>query len=351
MKTKDSESRDMRIMALGEFPLDWTPLEIKPTMEWTRLDIVFNSLDREEVGLFIGTWGASTGIYWIDDVKLEPAGFDNVIRRDDLPLTITSEDRRTTYVEGRDFAKIADPLLDGRVSAWHEQPKVAIPAGSALKEGQRVLATFHHAMNGMTTNNSAICPSTPGTYVEIEKEIRFIVEHLKPEVYFFQHDEMRILGWDDCCAKRKLTTGEIIADNMLKCVAIVEKLDPGKPMVVWSDMFDPHHNSHPPGHEAHFLVKGPGCCWESWKGLPKRVGVVNWNGGNVDSVKFFADEGHPQIISHVDPAGLTAWLDQTKDCPGIVGAMYTTWDGDWGPLEAYAAAANAWFKAHPRTGK
>ena len=35
----------------------------------------------------------------------------NVLRREGCPLTVTSEDGKTTYVEGRDFEPVRDPKL------------------------------------------------------------------------------------------------------------------------------------------------------------------------------------------------------------------------------------------------
>jgi hypothetical protein len=346
VKMQDCTNQDIRIMGLGKFPLNWTPLPIEKTMAWTRLDVTFNSLDNEEVGLYLGSWAGREGSMWWDDVRLEPAGFINIIRRDSLPLTIIGEDG-TAYVEGEDFDRVVDLGLKAIVSAWHQPPAVTIPAGSRLKEGQRVRASFHHAATNLTTNNSPICMSEPKTYDEIRISVRFLAEHLHPDAYFFAHDEIRQCGWDDTCAKRGLTCGQILADNIARCVAIVEEVDPGKPMVVWSDLFDPFHNAKKSEGDAPyrmFLCKGEAPWWESWKGMPKRLGVVNWNNGNVDSARFFAGEAHPQILSHVDPAKLKAWLEATADQPGIVGAMYTTWTDDWKPLEAYAEAFRQGWK-------
>ena len=49
-------------------------LSIKPTQDWTKIDMVFNTLASTEVSLRIGSWGGQTGKLWIDDFRIEPAG-------------------------------------------------------------------------------------------------------------------------------------------------------------------------------------------------------------------------------------------------------------------------------------
>ena len=353
VKTDHCTNRDIRIMPLSKNPLNWSPLPIKETMDWTRLHITFNSQDNTTAGIYMGTWDGRAGKMWWADVQIEPAGFVNIIRRENLPLTITSEDGKTTFEEGKDFGKIVDPGLSPSISGWHQPPVVAIPAGSKIKDGQKVLASFNHAITNFTSNNAAICMSEPKTYEAIKEQVRFLKENLQPDFYFMQHDEIRQCGFDDPCAKRNLTCGQILADNIAKCCKIIEEGDPGKPMVVWNDMFDPFHNAKKFEDDgktpfAMYINKGDGPWWESWKGMPKNLGVVNWNNGNVKSVKFFDGEHHQQILSHDDPAKLAQWLDETADCNGVVGIMYTTWEDNWGPLEKYVTTAKEWMAKHPR---
>ncbi|HYF51978.1 MAG TPA: hypothetical protein VEJ63_21395 [Planctomycetota bacterium] len=352
MKTENCKNQDIRIMAIGNIPLNWTPLPIQETMDWTRIGMIFNSQEFTQVSLYLGTWNGKRGKMWYDDIQIAPAGFANIIRRDAYPLTITSLDGKTVYEEGKDFAKVVDPKLGSRVSPWHESPEISIPAGSRLKEGDKVLASFHHGMTCLTTNNTAVCMSEPLAYEQTRKEVTFIKTHVKPDIYFMQHDEIRFANFCDQCQKRKMTCGQLLADNIAKCVKIVEEIDPGKPIVVWSDMVDPHHNAKQKEDDGAphtmFLCRGEGPWWEAWKGMPKQLGIVNWNNGHVKSVKFFDGEGHQQILSHCDTGALMKWLNETKDCSRIAGIMYTTWDDNWGPLEAYVKAAKEWFEKNPR---
>ncbi len=148
-------------------------------------------------------------------------------------------------------------------------------------------------------------------------------------------------GWDESCRKTGKTPGELLAENVRKCVALVRAEDAGKPIYVWSDMFDPHHNAQKAGR--YYLVKGDGPWYGSWKGLDKDVVIVNWNsdpGKRVASLRHFAGLGHRQILAgyYDGPvAAIRGWLRDGEQVQGIVGAMYTTWQHQYRDLEGFAA--------------
>jgi hypothetical protein len=321
--------------------LDWQPPPIKPTMDWTRLDATFASLDNTQVTLYLGSWAPKSGTIWWSDVRLELGGLVNVIRRPSLPLAVASDDGQTAYVEGRDFSEVQDPKLGhdpnpGYFSYWHQPPLVTIPEGSRLAEGQRVLASYHFATLVGKSHQITCCLSEPKVYRLIEAQIRWVKEVVRPDMYLMAHDEIRHGGWDDSCARRPLTCGQMLADNARKCVEIIQRTDPGKPIAAWNDMFDPFHNARKQG--PMYLAKGDGPWSGSWKGLPASVMIANWNQNNADSLQFFAGRGHPQILAgyyDADPRRIVAWLKLAAEVPGVRGVIYTTWVGDYSKLEVF----------------
>ena len=126
---------------------------------------------------------------------------------------------------------------------------------------------------------------------------------------------------------------------------MIRKEDPGKPIYVWSDMFDPHHNAAKTGR--YYLVKGDGPWYGSWKGLDKETVIVNWNSApdkRVQSLQHFADLGHRQILAgyYDGPvAAITDWLRDARPVSGIVGVMYTTWCSGYDNLEKFSAELSA----------
>ena len=69
--------------------------------------------------------------------------------------------------------------------------------------------------------------------------------------------------------------------------------------------------------------------------------VMNWNGGHKrKSLQFFARLGNRQIIAAYYDAPLSqtaSWIAAAKPVRGVIGYMYTTWDGDYRQMGAFAA--------------
>ncbi len=124
------------------------------------------------------------------------------------------------------------------------------------------------------------------------------------------HDEIRTLNWDQSCASLKLDAGPLLADQVKRCTGWLA----GSEVYVWSDMFDPFHNAH----GNYYLVRGD--LTGSWEGLSPSVTIVNWNFDKRDeSLKFFADRGHRQVIAgyyDAPPEQVKEWLDSASKVKG-----------------------------------
>lgn len=352
VKTENFESADqarIAVLAEGGVNLNYLDLNIKKTQDWKRVDITFNSLEFSEVGLYLGIWGGKTGKIWWDDVKIEPAGLVNVIRRYGTPFIMTSEDKKVTYIEGVDFDGANDPKLGnvpwlGEYSAWHEGPIMTVPAGSRLKEGQKVLVNYYHPAL-IYWGAVMCCMSEPKVYDILIWQAEQVKKYLDPDGYFMSHDEIRVQGWDESCIKRNMTAGQILADNIRQCTEILLKIDPQKPIYVWSDMFDPFHNAEKTGR--YYLVKGEGPWYGSWEGLDSNIIIVNWNGRKsqrTESMRHFANRGHKQILAGYydsDPNEIAGWLKDASEFEGIIGVMYTTWQHNYSDIEPFAKEITA----------
>ena len=348
VKTQDFESaHEVRIAVLAKngATLNYYQPHVDKTQDWKRIDVTFNSLEFSEVNLYLGVWGGKGGKIWWDDVRIEPAGLVNLVRRDGAPLRVTSEDHQTVYVEGRDFDPIRDPKLGmvswaGQFTAWHDPPAVRLPATSTIRSGQKVLLSYYHTVL-IYEEQVMCCMAEPKLCDILNWQIAQVHKNLAPDGYFLQYDEIRLQGWDESCQKSHLTPGQLLAENVKKCVTLVRTEDPGKPIYVWSDMFDPFHNAPKTG--PYYLVKGDGPWFDSWLGLDKDVVIVNWNSQpdkRVDSLKHFAALGHRQILAGYYDGPISAidgWLGDAGPIPGVVGVMYTTWQQKYRDLEPFAA--------------
>jgi hypothetical protein len=342
VKTKDLKPvGGFRLLALGKEGRALTFYEgaLKPTQDWQQVDVVFNSLDQSEVNLYAGQWGGQTGTLWLDGLALEEVALVNVLRRDGCPFTVTSADGKTLYEEGKDYLPVRDARLGqtpyaGEYEFRHGGPSLQLTGSSRIKDGDRLRVSWYHPL---LVHGSQVmcCLSEPKVYDLLRDQARRVHELLKPKTWFLSHDEIRVAGWCRACRDTKKSPGELLADNVARCVRIIKDIDSKAEIVVWSDMFDPHHNAV----DKYYLVNGS--LEGSWKGLPEGTVIANWNGGQAEkSLKFFAERGHGQVIAGYYDAGVSnfdKWLAAAKGTPKVVGFMYTTWQHKYDDLEAIGA--------------
>ena len=105
-------------------------------------------------------------------------------------------------------------------------------------------------------------------------------------------------------------------------------------MIMWSDMFDATHNA---ARKNYYY--NPDTCDNSWETVPRQVIIGNWRRLNPDSQKHFQQAGFRQVLAgYYDKpvSDIKKWIEMTRDIPGIVGVLYTTYTGKLKDLEAYA---------------
>ena len=289
--------------------------------------------------LYLGLWGGKTGKLWIDGVRVEAAPALNLLRRDSLPLTLRPPGGKP-LVEGKDFAPLADPGLGtkpyaGNYDTRHDPPEIRLPKGSRVKEGDRVLLSGYHTAI-VYDGQVAISMGDPRVFELAAEEVRRVREALDPDAWFLSHDEIRAGGYEPSETAEYRTSGALFAANLSRCTEIARKEGGGKPVYVWSDMFDPNHNAKADYYLVNNTLEG------SWEGLDDKVVVMKWGGGNIarPGLTFFARRGNAQMIAAFydgDPAKDHAmWTEAAAGIPAITGVMYTTWRNDYSQLERFA---------------
>ena len=333
IKTREFRGQpEIKVLVVGNRSLSFTSLGVKPTQDWKTHHITFNSLEHTNVGIYMGAWGANGGSLWLAEPKIEEAGPVNILRRDGCPIVVRSQDGRELK-EGADFEPFRDPRLGnqpwpGEYEVWHDAP----PLKTKLPDGTRLRVSYFHP-HIVYEGQVCGCVSEPKFDQLLEHQAREVHDAWGAPSYLMAHDEWRVLGWDESCRRRGLDAGDIAADNARKCVAWLRAVNPDARVLVWSDMFDPHHNAH----KGYYLVRGD--LTGSWEGLDKDVIVVPWYfEKRGQSLKFFAERGHRQVIAgyyDAKPERVRDWLEAAKPFPGVIGVMYTTWEHKYGDLEQF----------------
>jgi hypothetical protein len=314
------------------------------TQDWKRYDLCFNSFDYREGLLYLGSWSGTSGKIWWDDLRIEEMGLVNVLRRPGCPVTVRQENGQPCE-EGRDYEPIVDPQLHPWL-AWHEAPVIKLTPGTRIQDGARLRVSYYHPII-VYEDRLTGCVSEPRILEDWRQEVKRADELFHPAAFFMSHDEMRVMNQCALCQSRHLTPGELLAANVHQAAQIIRDVRPDAEIWVWSDMFDPMHNAVDHYYAVNGTLAG------SWKGLDKGIGIVNWHGGlKGKNCKFFADLGLRQILSGYydsdeDGSGIAQWLQNTASVPGVVGAMYTTWEDKYGAMDIWALKAWGGKAANP----
>lgn len=329
------------VKVLGKVPnatLNWAHLGVKPTQDWTTHHAVFNSLENAEVTVYLGVWGGAKGDLWWREARIEESPLVNLIRREGAPLVVQREGAAALQ-EGVDYEPLTDPGMGrvpwkGSFDVYHEPP---ILHTRGLPDETRLRLSCFHAIT-VYDNQVMICPSEPRTLELLRDQARRVHAAWGAKAYFMSHDEIRVLNWDDACRRRGLEPGAILAENVRACASILREVNPGGRILVWSDMFDPHHNAR----GDYYLVRGD--LSGSWEGLNPDVIVALWHyDKRAQSAAFFAQRGHPLLIAgyYDGPVEqIKRWTAAVKQTPGarLTGVMYTTWRRNYDDLERFSAA-------------
>jgi hypothetical protein len=307
------------------------------SFDWVQQLVDFNSLGHGEVSLVIGLWGAKSGDLWLDDVVIESAPTLNLLRRDDLSLILKTGEGQLLQ-EGKDVELVSDPNLGrlpyaGEYSSRGEIPAIRLTKNSRLQEGQRVtLSGWHpHVIHDGQVNCSMLHPEV---WKIAQDQIANVTRLFQPDMLFLSHDEIRSMGWEPA-EQAFADSGAILAENIKRSQDIARKAGGGRPLMVWSDMFDPGHNALPEYYLARGSVAG------SWTGLQPDTWIMKWGEAKADQgLTFFQSRGHKTMVAafydHDVTEDAAAWKKTLQNTGPIEGVMYTTWTNDYSQLEAFA---------------
>jgi Carbohydrate binding domain len=313
------------------------------TTDWVEMELAFNSREFDSVRMYFGSWNTESGTAWIDDVRIEPAATLNIVRRDNLPLTLTKGDG-TAVTEGVDVEPVSDPQMGnsvypGNFDTYHDAPPVSVRPGGNLAEGDTVLLSGHHVT--VTTGGQVGCAWNEPRTFELMKEMhRQVATVIKPDGIMIDVEETRTGGWEPTDAPFE-TTGAAFANHVKTVLDDATAVGGGIPLFMWNDMLDPTMNAV----DGFYQTKGD--LAGSWVGVdPSKVRIVNWRSDEqlraqgAAGVAHFADLGFEQIVAGFYDEDVAdnhaAWTTAIGDQPGVIGSMYTTWEGNFSQIDEFA---------------
>ncbi|MBV9295171.1 MAG: hypothetical protein JO145_06320 [Acidobacteriaceae bacterium] len=337
---------------------DLSRVRLNPTIDaagshdWTRVDYSFDSQDSTEAYLYIGVWGGSSGVLWLDDIQVEETALIHVARRAGTPVTMYDPtDPAKIYREGVDYNYISDPYMAAAETPfhlYHEPPAVTLPRGTHLSPGQMVAIDSYSVFPISYSDEVGMCLTEPGVWEWLRANAR-AVKNVLPAAgaVLVGYDEMRQMNSCGSCRAKNMTAGQLLAWSAGQSIGLYRSVLPGAGLYFWSDMFDPYHNAV----KNYFFVEGD--LDGSWKGLSSDVTIMNWNLQRLrESLTWFSGMDSRQPVSHrqiiagfydkgVGASAAREELTQAAAIPGVVGLMYTTYADNYSQLESFASGAKA----------
>ena len=303
---------------------------LSPGSDWQKITMLFNSLQFDRVRLYAGVWRAESGKFWLDDWTLEEVGPLNVLHRPGTPVVVKSVDDRTTYVEGRDYARLEDPQFSTR-RLNREAPSLTLLPDGRIREGDNLRVSWYHAM-AINGSQVTVCMAEPALYEIFDHEAALLAEHVGPGRVFLNMDEIRMGGTCDACEGHNM--GELLGECITRQVKILRRHMPGVEVYVWSDMLDPSHNAR----DEYYLVDGD--YTGAWNHVPKDLTIAVWGREPREtSLRFFADRGFRTLAACYydadDLEGVKGWIQAARRTGGIRGFMYTPWQKKYDLLPTF----------------
>ncbi len=303
---------------------------VPATTDWRKLSFLFNSLEEERVQIYAGVWGGKAGKFWIDDWSVQQVGPLNVLHRGGTPVTVRDSKGAVTYAPGKDYAPLVDAHFNvGRVD--REAAALTITPGSRIKDGDRLLVSWYHAMV-IHEWQQAACMAEPAVYDIFDHEAKLLAEHLKPRRVLLNMDEIRMGG--TCAACRGRNMGELLGECITRQVQILRNHLPGVEVLIWSDMLDPHHNAH----GNYYLVSGD--FTGSWRHVPKDLIMAVWGDKPQEkNLRFFSEQGFRTLgACYYDADDLNdvrGWIELARKTRGTQGLLYTPWQRKYALLAEF----------------
>ena len=317
----DIRAGDGRVLMPGH-------IELEPTADWQRVAVEFSSLENRSVRLTVGVFDGRGGRAWVDGIAVEDVGLQRLVDRRSAPLVIADTE------SGRPLTADVDYRLRPLDCDAPQASVIDIIDRGRVEDGARYTANGYHAMP--INDQQGVCMAEPAVHEIWREALALVDQHLSPQAYLLDMDEVRQAGWCEACRGVGGTAGEILVECLQRQRGLIREQNPDAEVWVWSDMIDPNHNARSPYHQAR------GGYESSWQGIPDDFVIVCWRYETRSaSLAHFAALGYETIAAgYYDTGNLNnplGWIETVRSKPSNRGFMYTTWGDDYRWLEAVGA--------------
>ena len=309
--------------------------------DWHRVTYDVHSGDATTLSCFMGIrYGKveENSRLWWKDFTVRKIGFQTPIVRAGAPFTVCDAQTGRIYRPGKDYVPPALP--DDLVFGGGEMKSFAIPSGSAIAEGSRLLVIGYEPICEWGKQFST-CLNHPGLNAYFAASAARVQKNFAPRKWFFSMDEFRCGCRCELCRRDARTCGRQLSDVVRVMFDNVRRVSPHAEVYMWPDMFDPEINAHDRYYQLPSTAAG------SWLNLPKDIIMANWGTRPRNSFRFFSERGfRTQCATYYDEdeqfAGSRAMLESAAKTPNCLGWTYTPWAHSRDLLERFADLADSY---------
>lgn len=210
-------------------------LDISATQDWTEVSIPFSSYHLDTLGLIFGVNDLNAGTVWFDDVRIEAADLENMVRRSDTPLRVYEEPGHIPRTEGVDYRVVE--TYSTSYNNYVREPRLERLSGGALYYNDIVSVDWGCAIR-FQDRRYTVCFSLLEPLQAYQNKVRVADSTLSPDGFKIHINEVCYAGHDQLCQSRGLTSAQLVGQYCNNMYNIIQSRRPGAPVRIYGDAFD-----------------------------------------------------------------------------------------------------------------
>ena len=238
-------------------------LELARRLQFDSMTFISTISDPPTHDIFVEHPEWIEGVY-IEDEKVRLAGLEvtnlangNVIRDDQTDIVVTSGDKKTTYVEDKDYrvtGKMGSYDPSKKKMTEHKPFGIARLEGSRIADGDTVLVSYDTIDKGKAYSwHTQYCPSVPEAAAWVGERVKEAAGKWKTKYVHIRGDELTHVNSDSRCRRRGLRPDEILLEHVDFVKQKALEGHPETQVVMWHDAFSPYSG----GYRWGFTEAGP----------------------------------------------------------------------------------------------